>query len=353
MASAEDASGKFAFKSDGSPSAANLPSGAKASNSGGKSSNMANMSIVIFAAIAILVFVGGFLFFMGSNQPNPQDNPVAQPSEKEVAALVNGKPIYLADANARLNAVPEELKSQFTLRSIVENMVDTQLLLEDAEKSGVVVSETEFNAAWDLQKEGASQLILETGLTEADLKQSLRTYMLIEALMQQKIADIPEPEVTEEEALAYYTENEADLNTYAVQVRASHILVADENLAKEILADSLAGADFNKLAAENSIDTSNAQNGGDLGFFARGIMVKEFEDAAFSADVNSVYPELVKTDFGYHIIKVTGRIEGFEAIKVDIMSFLASEKLSKAQQDMLDAYMAQLRSDAQIEILVQ
>src|SRR3989344_4851204 len=111
MASAEDASGKFAFKSDGSPSAANLPSG-------GKSSNMANMSIVIFAAIAILVFVGGFLFFMGSNQPNPQDNPVAQPSEKEVAALVNGKPIYLADANARLNAVPEELKSQFTLRSI-------------------------------------------------------------------------------------------------------------------------------------------------------------------------------------------------------------------------------------------
>jgi parvulin-like peptidyl-prolyl isomerase len=90
-----------------------------------------------------------------------------------------------------------------------------------------------------------------------------------------------------------------------MQVRASHILVKDESAAKKLLYDLQAGADFGKLAKKHSSCPSSGQ-GGDLGFFGKGQMVKAFEDAAFTAQVGvPVGP--VKTEFGYHIILVTAK----------------------------------------------
>lgn len=78
-----------------------------------------------------------------------------------------------------------------------------------------------------------------------------------------------------------------------------------ETKAKEVLAKALAGEDFGQLAKDNSDDTSNKDKGGDLGFFKKGMMVPEFEQAAFSDALQDgqVYPALVKTQFGYHLIK--------------------------------------------------
>lgn len=90
-----------------------------------------------------------------------------------------------------------------------------------------------------------------------------------------------------------------------MEVRASHILVKGEAEAKKLLYDLGAGADFAKLAKKHSLCPS-ADQGGDLGFFGRGQMVKAFEDAAFGAQVGvPVGP--VKTEFGYHLILVTER----------------------------------------------
>jgi len=89
------------------------------------------------------------------------------------------------------------------------------------------------------------------------------------------------------------------------EVRASHILVDDEKTAKKIKADIDAGADFKKLAKKHSKCPSGEQ-GGDLGFFGKGQMVKEFEDAAFSLAVG-VVSQPVKTEFGYHLIVVTAK----------------------------------------------
>ena len=90
-----------------------------------------------------------------------------------------------------------------------------------------------------------------------------------------------------------------------MQVRASHILVNDEKTAKKVKAEMGSSANFAAMAKKHSTCPSKAQ-GGDLGFFGKGQMVKEFEDAAFSLPVG-VVSEPVKTEFGYHLIMVTAK----------------------------------------------
>ena len=89
----------------------------------------------------------------------------------------------------------------------------------------------------------------------------------------------------------------------AKQVRASHILVKTENQAKDLLGRVNSGENFGDLAKKYS-DCPSKKNGGDLGWFGRGMMVKEFEDAAFSLPVGVVSAP-IKTEFGYHLIVVT------------------------------------------------
>lgn len=89
------------------------------------------------------------------------------------------------------------------------------------------------------------------------------------------------------------------------QVWARHILVADEETAKDLLQQINDGGDFGDLAAQFSTDTSNAPRGGDLGWFGRGMMVAEFEDAAFSGEVGEVVGP-VETQFGFHLIQIIG-----------------------------------------------
>jgi peptidyl-prolyl cis-trans isomerase C len=90
-----------------------------------------------------------------------------------------------------------------------------------------------------------------------------------------------------------------------MQVKASHILVSSADEAERILREIGSGKSFEEMARKYSSCPSGA-NGGDLGFFSKGQMVKEFEDAAFSLPVGKVSAP-VKTEFGYHLIKVTGK----------------------------------------------
>lgn len=93
----------------------------------------------------------------------------------------------------------------------------------------------------------------------------------------------------------------------ATEVKASHILVATEDEAKNLYNEIKNGKDFAEVAKEYS-KCPSGQNGGDLGFFPRGVMVKPFEDAAFSLKVGEL-SEPVQTQFGWHLILVTGVIE--------------------------------------------
>nr|WP_303874616.1 peptidylprolyl isomerase [Tepidanaerobacter acetatoxydans] len=154
----------------------------------------------------------------------------------------------------------------------------------------------------------------------------------------------PSIKIEENEIKSYFDANKESFDTKE-QVKASHILVDSEDKAKEVKTKLLNGEDFAELAKNYSIDTANNQRGGELGFFARGEMVPEFENVAFSLEVGEI-SEPVKTDFGYHIIKVEDKKQAKEAMyeesKEDIRNILLEEKLSASFstwiQDKFDEY---------------
>lgn len=131
-------------------------------------------------------------------------------------------------------------------------------------------------------------------------------------------------------------------------VKASHILVDTEAEAQAALDRIRAGADFSEVAAAVSMDPVTAPNGGDLGFFAAGEMVKEFEDAAFGLRSGEI-SGIVKTDYGYHVIQVTDRVEprraSLEEVSGNIERLLRSVHAAKPAD-----LVAQLRSTSLITV---
>ncbi|MDQ0162321.1 peptidylprolyl isomerase [Bacillus alveayuensis] len=125
--------------------------------------------------------------------------------------------------------------------------------------------------------------------------------------------------VTDQDIKDYYDSLEG-------KIRASHILVEDEKKANEVKKKLDEGKSFEELAKEYSTDGS-AANGGDLGWFGKGQMVKEFEEAAFKLKEGEI-SDPVKTDYGYHIIKVTQTVKPFEEMKDELKEEVKQQKLN-------------------------
>jgi len=171
--------------------------------------------------------------------------------------------------------------------------------------------------------------------SEEDLRETFRIGML------QEKAAVKDIKATEDELKEYY-------ENYKPQIKARHILVADEEKAKEIKSKLDGGAKFEDLAKENSTDTVSAANGGDLGWFGAGQMVPEFEEAAYALKVNEI-SQPVKTDNGYHIIQVTEKKEkkSFKEMKAEIEHKVKVAKLDEAT--ITEAMERELK-DAKVEI---
>jgi peptidyl-prolyl cis-trans isomerase C len=203
-----------------------------------------------------------------------------------------------------------------------------------------------------------SRLIYKKGVekkfdTDPDvLKQleDLKRRLVIQRVMQeQQTAPVDDAEVK-----AYYEAHSSEFATD--RVKASHILVADEAVANEILTKLRKDpSQFESLAKEQSIDKANAEKGGDLGFFGRGRMVKEFEDAAFALTSDGQISEVVKTRFGYHIIKRTGREEGktkpFDEVKNQIRIRLINDKRRQKTEEFLEQLKTESGYQVDMEVL--
>jgi peptidyl-prolyl cis-trans isomerase C len=154
--------------------------------------------------------------------------------------------------------------------------------------------------------------------------------------------------VTEQEVKNYYDTHKELFSPFS-QIRVSLILVKTEEEAKNILERLNKGEDFAKLARERSIDSGSAKNGGDLGFLSKGQMTPELEAVAVRLKTGEISVPL-KTEFGYQIIKVTGKKLGkvveFEKVKSLISQHLSAEK----QKEVFDSYIESLKKSYKIDI---
>jgi peptidyl-prolyl cis-trans isomerase C len=168
-------------------------------------------------------------------------------------------------------------------------------------------------------------------------------------IVQRVMKDFQEPpQIPDDEVQKYYEENKRLFS--GAQVKASHILVKDEALAKQLREQIQADpAKFEELAKQHSVDSATAQRGGDLGFFGQGRMVADFERAAFVMEPGQI-SEVVKTPFGYHIIKVVERKEGPERPFTEVKDRIRVSMLNQRRQDQVSKQFEDMKSKANVTV---
>lgn len=237
--------------------------------------------------------------------------------------------------------IPAAQKSQ-VYRMILDDMILERLVAKRSENTPV--ADDEVTAMYERIKsnfgseEELKAQIEKNGQTVEQVKSDIRISLKQQRWLEEQTKD--KTEVSDADAEAFYKENPEQFQK-PEQVRASHILVRvpedakpevvteKEKQAKAIAARVKKGEDFNKVAAEVSEDPSAKQNSGDLNFFTKEQMVPEFSNAAFGMKKDEI-SEPVRSQFGYHIIKVTDR-KAPETISLDqakpqLIAFLKQQK---------------------------
>ncbi|MCK4948432.1 MAG: peptidylprolyl isomerase [Candidatus Aureabacteria bacterium] len=289
------------------------------------------MRLVIFIVVFCMFVAAGITF---SGTKTDGDEVVA--GEEEIIATVNGEKITVGDFRKKIElaVIPSARNDADTRSQVLESIIVSKLVYAMAVKEG-----------FDKRPEMIEKL--------EEIKEAMIAQMFVE---EKTLADV---KITDKEVKKYYDEHEEEFSSPA-QVRVSHILIKfdedvteeqkkeDKKKAQKALSRVKSGEDFSAVAKEVSTCPSS-ENGGDLNFFARGRMVPEFEDVAFSLGVGDL-SEIVETRFGYHIIKVTDKKEqkkiDFEEYKDKIKDLL----LQRKQGDVLKEWLVKIKSGADIEI---
>ena len=235
---------------------------------------------------------------------------------KEVIAVIAGEELTQADYEEFLQRIPEQQRAYANHPQAKQYYVD------------------QFIAANLFAKEGEDEKLDET----EDFKK-IMAKMRKETLSQMAMAEaLKGIDVSVEEAKEFYESNKAMFGK-GETVQAKHILVDSEEKAKEIFAAIEKGETTFEEAAKAHSSCPSKEKGGDLGEFGKGQMVKEFEDAAFAAEIGKV-TDPVKSQFGYHLIKVEKHNEpetkSFEEVKDEVANQLLQQKNAAAFNAKLD-----------------
>lgn len=252
-------------------------------------------------------------------------------------------------------------------KQILDGLVAQTLLLQDARKQGVTVTDQDIKPQLDairkqfpdaatFQKALAGQ-----GMTEKALEDNLRQEALIQKYITTKVFSTVT--VTDQEARAFYEQNKAQMQR-PERVHLRHILVgvqpnasADDKQkakakAEDILKRAQGGEDFAKLAAESSDDPGSKTQGGDLSWVVRGQMVPPFEQAGFALTKPNELSPVVETQFGYHVIQLLERQPAsavpFEEAKGRITQMLKQQQAGQK----LQAYVEQLKKQGKVEVFL-
>ena len=241
--------------------------------------------------------------------------------------------------------------------SMLDYMTTKEALYLEGKENGVSVTDEEVEEEYKTIMSSTTsefnmteeEYLSKFNLTKENLKKDMEKELIAVKYMGEKT------KVTEEEAKNYYDKNKDEF----LERRSSHILIkttdddgnelSDEKKkeakqkAEDILKRVKNGEDFASLAKEYSQDTS-ATNGGDIGYSKDGELVKSFEDALKSLKNGEVYPEVVESDYGYHIIKKTGEKQAsFEDEKESLITKLSYNKQNTLIEDVLAKYEIEIK----------
>jgi len=335
---------------------------------------------LIASALLVFVFLAAYGFYLSFAADEPskkaaEKDAASTKQNKANAATVNGKAITMSDYQAEIDRLhrqiamtgrqPDEKEMQTLKQRILDNLIGRELLRQETVKRGIKADDAEVNAQLDAVKKGTTpenfaNSLKQMNMTEPALKDYFASQITIKKLVDKDLAS--KIVVTPEEVKAFYDGN-PDVFKTPEMVRASHILVkVDKTASDEEKAKALekiktiqkrikSGEDFAEVAKEVS-DCPSKDNGGDLNFFHKGQMVPPFENAAFSMKQGET-SDIVETEFGYHIIKLTDKktagTMSFDEVKPRIEQHLKNEKMSQE----FPKYVETFKSKAKIEIFVK
>lgn len=305
--------------------------------------------------------------------PAPIPAAAAAPAPVDPVAKVNGTPItrkdlelqkmVLLEQAKRMGYQPSDKDMPFIEQEAVKSLIEMEVARQEAIKQGIKADPKElekrfgdFKAQFKNPDE-FQKYLKDMNYTEEKLKQETGKELMIYTLMDQWSANAPA--VTDADLKAYY-DGHAEQFKHGERVKASHILIqakegasAEEKAAAKqkaagILAQLKGGADFAKLAAENSDDPGSKSRGGELGYFKKGQMVKEFEEAAFSTKPGEL-SGVVETKYGFHILKVAAHeAEGavaFEETKPRLRNFMETQK----KRELIQQKLTELQKTSKVE----
>ena len=255
-------------------------------------------------------------------------------------AAVNDQKISRADFDKKLESSPagKQVLTQMVQQDLVDQYGKDQKI--DVAQDEIDKKEADIKSKYP---PGQFDTILkQQGLTEADVQNILRQQIIVEK------AVAPNVHVSDADVKAYFDKNHTLLDK-PEQVRARHILVADEATANQVEAKLKSGGDFAALAKQYSTDTSTKDKGGELGFFGKGQMVPAFQTEAFSLPVGATSPP-VKSPFGWHVIQVEEKKPATKATLASSQAQIKDQLTQQQQAQQVPVFLQQLRSKANIQV---
>lgn len=280
-----------------------------------------------------------------------------------VAATVDGQEIYVSEVEEHFENIPEQMRAGMTEEVLLDQLISQEVLVQEAEKQDITVTEEDIDEELDYAMDQAGwsseefeEVLAAQGMTKDDLRDLYRVSIVIDELIQQKVLD--GIDITRDDVAEFFEQNKEEFTPSDDEVRASHVLISTEQreeeearaIAEEVVEKVQDGEDFAQLVSEYSEDPSAEQNEGDLGFFTEDEMVPEFSEAVFSLNETGEISEPIKTDFGFHVIKLTDmRKEGDEPELDDVYDQVEENLLNQKNSEAVEEYIMGLREESDIE----
>ncbi|MDY0091391.1 MAG: peptidyl-prolyl cis-trans isomerase [Candidatus Vecturithrix sp.] len=275
----------------------------------------------------------------------------------DVVTIVNGETIPSRFLAERLQVMIQEMGTssdldQYTLHRLRETalteLIENTLIAQKAKEYKISVTDDELQQIIRQVQEEYGGADIQAIVEEQGKSYEFWLKAQQEKLLQEKVFDIEMASmitVTPEEVQQYYERNKEKYD-HPAQARASQILTYERSLAEKARQEIRQGADFAQVAQKYS-ESEDAQNGGDLGFFDRGVMPPEFDEVIFSLKIGEV-SDIVQTPYGYQIFKLTGEREAqripFNEVKDQIADAIKQQKRMMA----IDLWLLDLQNNAKI-----